>query len=61
MKIKLEEDYPEYEGGPRGGDILYVIDIDTDEGGYLCWHNGKKFFVYEYEVEEEIDGEEEDD
>lgn len=56
MKIKLEEDCPEYDNGPRGGDILEVIDI-TEEG-YLCWFKGEKFFVYEYEVEEEV---EEDD
>lgn len=54
MKVKLEEDYPEYEGGPRGGDTLDVTNIDPVEGGYLCWHNGNKVFVYEYEVEEVI-------
>jgi hypothetical protein len=58
LKIKLEEDYPEYAYGPKGGDILEVIDIDTDEGGYICWYKGQKHFVYEYEVEEEIDDDE---
>lgn len=52
MKIKLDEDYPEYPSGPRGGDILEVYEYKEDDELFLCHYAGRTdFAVYEYEVE----------
>lgn len=58
MKVKLEEDYPEYDNGPRGGDILEVVSQDEVEGVFYCRFNGDdNIAIYEYEVEEVIEDE----
>ena len=55
MKIKLEEDFPEYDGGPDGGDILEVVSYNEEGAYYLCVFNGQRdFVVEEYCVEEVI-------
>lgn len=56
MKVRLEEDYPEYDNGPRGGDILEVISQDDGEGVFYCkFGDDEHFAIYEYEVEEIIE------
>jgi len=56
MKVRLEEDYPEYEYGPRGGDILEVVSQDEEEGVFYCkFGDETDFAIYEYEVEEVIE------
>lgn len=58
MKVRLEEDYPEYDNGPRGGDILEVFSQDDDEGVFYCkFGDDEHFAIYEYEVEEIIEDE----
>lgn len=55
MRIKLEEDFPEYDDGPDGGDILEVVSYNEEGAYYLCVFNGRRdFVVEEYCVEEVI-------
>jgi len=51
MKIQLEEDYPEYDSGPCGGDILEVISYNESAGIYYCKFDGcVAVAIYDYEV-----------
>ena len=55
MKVILEEDYPEYDNGPRGGDILEVISQNDEEGVFYCKFGDDELAIYEYEVEDIIE------